>query len=64
LPVDFASTQTSSIPEGETSILAPLLGNFFNLESLVQFEGINSLFFDLLIFVFVNICLVQNLFSS
>jgi len=64
LSVDFASTQTSSIPEGKTSILAPFLGNFFHLESLVQFEGINSLFFDLLIFVFVNICLVQNLFSS
>jgi len=57
LPVDFTSTQTS-IPEGETSILAPLPGNFFHLESLVQFEGINSLFFDLLIFVFVNICFV------
>ena len=62
--VDFASTQISSIPESKTSILASLPGNFFHLESLVQFEAINSLFLDLLIFVFVNICLVQNLFSS
>jgi len=46
----------------ETSILAPLPGNLFHLESLVQFEGINSLFFDLLIFVFVNIFLLHNLF--
>ena len=44
----------------EQVILAPLPRNFFHLESLVQFEGFNSLFFYLLIFVFVNICLVQN----
>jgi len=48
---------------GQQVFLEPLPGNFFHLESLVQFEGVNSLFFDLLIF-FVNICLVRNLFSS
>ena len=60
LPIDFSSTQTSSTPRVRTSILVLLSGNFFLLESLVEFEGINLLFFDPLIFVFVNICLVQN----